>query len=59
MNWHTFSNSSKGKWSFLSLVVAVAVAAWRLDRQQTPVQTPGKKKKRNVLHSRQQLRHGS
>ena len=50
MNWHTFSNSnsSKGKWSFLSLVVAVAVAAWRLDHQQTPVQTPGKKKKRNT-----------
>ena len=28
--------------------MVVAVAAWLLDRQQTPMQTPGKKKKRNV-----------
>jgi len=48
------------KWSFLSVIVAVAVAAWLLNRQQTPVQTPvqtpmqthmqtpEKKKKRNA-----------
>ena len=36
------------KWWFLSLVVVVAVVAWLLDCHQTPLQTPGKKKKRNA-----------
>jgi hypothetical protein len=40
--------SLQENWSFLSLVVTVAVAAWLLDRQQTLVQTLGKKKKRNA-----------
>jgi len=31
-----------------TLVVAVTVAAWLLDCQQTPVQTLGKKKKKNT-----------
>ena len=49
---HALLLSLQGKWSFLSVVMAVAVVAWLLDRQQTPmktpVQTPGKKKKRNT-----------
>ena len=45
---HTLLLSLQGKWLFLSFVVAVAIVAWLLDHQQTPRQTPGKKKKRNA-----------
>ena len=45
---HALLLSLQGKWLFLSFVVAVAIVAWLLDHQQTPRQTPGKKKKRNA-----------